>query len=77
MKNTITVRFLKKLSKKEIKGLEAFVENPYFNPNQDIAVLYKYIDQFAPNYNQTDFIAEHAFDAVYPNKSSMRLLTTD
>jgi len=68
MKNTITVRFLKKLSKKEIKGLEAFVENPYFNPNQDIAVLYKYIDQFAPNYNQTDFIAEHAFDAVYPNK---------
>jgi len=69
MKNTITVRFLKKLSKKEIKGLDVFVENPYFNPNKDIVILYKYIDQYAPNYNHADFTAECAFHTIYPNKT--------
>jgi len=69
MKNTITVRFLKKLSKKEIKGLEEFIKNSYFNPNKDIVALYQYINQFAPNYNHSDFIAEHAFNAVYSNKT--------
>jgi len=69
MKNTITVRFLKKLSKKELKGVEAFIKNSYFNPNKDIVKLYQYINQFAPNYSHTDFTAEHAFDAVYPNRT--------
>lgn len=70
MKNTTTTRFLKRLSKKEIAGLNVFITNPYFNTHnkEEVIRLYQYMIQFAPDYNHKDFTKENAFKALYPSK---------
>jgi len=68
MNETIVVRFLKRFSSKELTGLGVFVKNPCFNPNEDVAQLFHYLEQFAPNYKALDFTAENAYKKIYPEK---------
>jgi len=68
MKDTIVIRFLKILSERELTGLRFFVQNPYFSSNNDVARLFGYLEQFAPNFKDVNLTAENAFKEIYPNK---------
>jgi len=68
MRNSIAVCFLRKLSTKEIEGLESFVQNPCFNVNKDVIQLFKYLERFAPHFDDESLNAENAFKAIYPGK---------
>ncbi len=68
MKDTIVVRFLKKLSQRELIGLRYFVQNPYFNPKKDVARLFGYLERFAPSFKDINLTAENTFKEIYPNK---------
>ncbi len=70
MNETKVVRFLKNFSPRELIGLEGFVKNRYFNPNQDVERLFDYLNQFAPNYKESpDFTAENAYKEIYPDRA--------
>lgn len=70
MNETKVVRFFKKIPRRELIGLEGFVRNRYFNPNEDVVRLFDYLNQFAPSYKESpDFTAENAFKKIYPDKT--------
>jgi len=39
MEDTIVVRFLKILSQRELTGLRFYIQNPYYNANEDVVRL--------------------------------------
>jgi len=72
MEDTIVVRFLKILSQRELTGLRFYIQNPYYNANEDVVRLIGYLERFAPHFDDVNLTAENAFKEIYPSKKFSR-----
>ncbi|MBK8442490.1 MAG: hypothetical protein IPL35_03320 [Sphingobacteriales bacterium] len=62
------IQTLKKIHRKDLKRLAAFIESPYFNKKEELLVCFKYLITFYPDFD--DLIAlsyEKVFEAVLPH----------
>lgn len=68
MHETKTVQVIKTLTKGELDGLKHFLNNPYFNKNGKIKILFEFIYSFSPGFKGTNFTKVKATKKVFPNE---------
>lgn len=69
MYDTKTVQIIKSLTKGEQLGLKHFLNNPFFNKNEELKKLTDFIYSFAPGFKGSNFTKESTFKNVFPNKT--------
>lgn len=62
------VKFLKLLSKDEMKEFSKFVQSPFHNNRSEVMVFFNEIRQFHPAFNQKNFSKEIIYSKLYSKK---------
>lgn len=62
------VKFLKILSKEEMKEFSKFVHSPFHNNRSEVVLFFNEIKQFYPAFNQKNFSKGNIYSALYPKK---------
>ena len=69
MQDTKLVQLLVRLSKPELKALDRFIDSPYFNTNNTVIKLWKYIKKYAPHFTSKMMNDEKIHSRLFPNKN--------
>jgi hypothetical protein len=65
MLHTRLLELLRRLSASELSGFDKFLESPFFNTNEKVTALYRYLLFFAPQFEHTELNAAAAFAQVW------------
>lgn len=68
MHETKTVQIIKSLTKGELEGLKHFLNNPFFNKNEKIKILFEFVYSFAPRFKAINFTKTEAFKSAFPDE---------
>ncbi len=74
MKKSKTIRILRKLDSKELKGLHDYISSPFFNKNKKCIDLLNLIMPYAPTFSSDDLDDPAFTSSIYKNKGSMKTL---
>src|ERR1043166_6894902 len=62
------IEILKTFDKEELKRFGRFIDSNYFNTNERIALLFKSLKKFYPEFDSNNLNAEQLFAKVYNDK---------
>lgn len=62
------VKFLKLLTRDEMKEFSKFVQSPFHNNRNEVIFFFDEIKQFHPDFNQKNFSKEKIYSNLYPKK---------
>ena len=69
MQNSELVNILRHLDQKSIKQLQKYVASPFFNENEQVLALLKYLISFGPHYENQALERKVVFKVFFPNNS--------
>ena len=65
MQKTKLVEVIQGLNDKEIKRFDEYVNSPFFNKNDKVIELLKFLRKYHPNFDNSRFTKENAYKAVF------------
>jgi len=68
MLNSNLLELLSKFTIQEVKEFNEFVISPFFNKNENVAGLFKYIKKYYPDFNNKKLEKEYAFKKIFKNE---------
>ncbi len=68
LKDGKLIKMIAVFSNLEQKQFREFVNAPFFNKNQNLIILYDYIQSYSPNFEHHDLTFNNAFQYLFPKK---------
>ena len=68
MQKTKLVEIIQALDDKEVKRFDDYVKSPFFNKNEKVIALLKFIRKYYPDFENNRFTKENAYKAIFGNR---------